>query len=122
VSGNKALRGIFGPDKEEVAGGWRSLHEELNNLCCLTNIVRVMKSRTIRCTRHACITHGRAGKRKLLSVKPEEKTPFGRPRHRWEFNIKMELREIMHEDVEWVHLKLVFRVLMIQVVVLLVVI
>jgi hypothetical protein len=30
---NRVLRGIFGPKREEVAGGWRRLHnEELHNL------------------------------------------------------------------------------------------
>jgi hypothetical protein len=33
VSENRVLRRIFGPKREEVAGGWRSLHnEELHNL------------------------------------------------------------------------------------------
>jgi hypothetical protein len=41
---------------------------------------------------------------KLLVVKPEGKRPFGRPRHRWENNIKMDLREIGWEDVDWMHL------------------
>jgi hypothetical protein len=31
---NRVLRRIFGPKREEVAGGWRQLHnEELHNLC-----------------------------------------------------------------------------------------
>jgi hypothetical protein len=40
------LRRIFGPKKEEVAGGWRRLHnEELHNLYASPNIIRVIKSR-----------------------------------------------------------------------------
>jgi hypothetical protein len=31
-------------------------------------------------------------------------TPLGRPRHRWEDNIKMDLREIGFGDVDWIHL------------------
>jgi hypothetical protein len=31
---------------------------------------------------------------KLLAGKPEGKRPFRRPRHRWEYGIKMDLREI----------------------------
>jgi hypothetical protein len=39
VSGNRVLR-IFGPKKEEVAGGWRRLHNEaLHNLCTLYQIL-----------------------------------------------------------------------------------
>jgi hypothetical protein len=38
------LRRIFGPKREEVAGGWRRLHnEELYNLYVLLNIIRVIK-------------------------------------------------------------------------------
>jgi hypothetical protein len=36
--------------------------------------------------------------------KLEGKKPCGRPRHRWEDNIKMNLREIEWEDVVWMHL------------------
>jgi hypothetical protein len=41
---NKVLRRIFGPKREEVAGGWRRVHnEELHNLYASPNIVRVIK-------------------------------------------------------------------------------
>jgi len=46
---NGALRGIFGPKRDEVTGEWRKLHnEELNNLYSSPNIVRVIKSRRMR--------------------------------------------------------------------------
>jgi hypothetical protein len=39
---NRALRRIFGPKREEVAGGWRTLHnKKLLNLWALSNINRV---------------------------------------------------------------------------------
>jgi hypothetical protein len=42
---NRVLRRIFGPKREEVAGGWRRLHnEELHNLYTSPNIIRVIKS------------------------------------------------------------------------------
>jgi hypothetical protein len=42
------LRSIFGPKRDEVTGEWRKLHnEELNDLYCSPNIVRVIKSRTV---------------------------------------------------------------------------
>ena len=37
---NGVLRRVFGPQKEEVTGEWRKLHnEELNELYCLPNIM-----------------------------------------------------------------------------------
>jgi hypothetical protein len=45
VCENKVLRKIFGPKRDEVTGEWRKLHnEELNDLYCSPNIVRVIKS------------------------------------------------------------------------------
>jgi hypothetical protein len=50
---NRVLRRIFGPKREEVAGGWRRLHnEELRNLHTSLNIIRMMKSRTMRLVGH----------------------------------------------------------------------
>jgi len=34
--------------------------------------------------------------------KPEAKTPLGRPRHRWEHNIKMDLQEVGCGGMEWI--------------------
>jgi hypothetical protein len=50
---NRVLRRIFGSKREEVAGGWRTLHnEELHNLYASPNIVRVIKSKRMRWTVH----------------------------------------------------------------------
>jgi hypothetical protein len=43
---NRVLRRIFGSKRDEITGEWRRLHnEELNDLYCSPNIVRVIKSR-----------------------------------------------------------------------------
>jgi hypothetical protein len=43
------LRRIFGPKREEVAGGWRRLHnEELHNLYVSPNVIQVIKLRGMR--------------------------------------------------------------------------
>jgi hypothetical protein len=53
VSENRVLRRIFGPRREKVAGGWIRLHnEELHNLYASLNIVKVIKSRMMRCAGH----------------------------------------------------------------------
>ena len=44
VSENRVLRRIFGPKRDGITGEWRKLHnEELNDLYCSSNIVRVIK-------------------------------------------------------------------------------
>ena len=63
VSENRVLRRVFGPKRDEVTGDWRKLHnEELSDLYPLPNIVRVVKSRRIRCG-GACGAFGRGERR-----------------------------------------------------------
>jgi hypothetical protein len=51
--GNRVLRRIFGPTRAEIVGGWRKLHnEELHNLCCSSNIIRMIKSSKMRWAGH----------------------------------------------------------------------
>jgi hypothetical protein len=54
---NRVLRGIFGPERDEVIGGWRKLNnEELHNLYCSPSIIRIIKSRRMRLVEHvACV-------------------------------------------------------------------
>ena len=68
------------------------IREEIRNLYSLPNIVRVVKSRRMRWAGHvACMGEGR-GVHRVLVGKPEGKRPLGRPRRRWEDNIKMDLQ------------------------------
>jgi len=53
MSENRVLRRVFGPKRDEVTGEWRKLHnEEIGDLYCSPNIVRVIKSRRIKCVSH----------------------------------------------------------------------
>jgi len=81
---NRVLRRIFGPKRDEVTGEERKLHnEELNDLYCSPNIVRVIKSGKMRWAGHVtCMGEGR-GVYRVLVGKPEGKRPMGRPRRRW---------------------------------------
>jgi hypothetical protein len=92
---NRVLRRIFGPKREEVTGEWRILHnEEMKDLYSLPNIVRVIKSRRLRWAGHvARMGEGRVVYRVLVG-KPEGKRPLGRPRRRWEDNVRMALQEV----------------------------
>jgi hypothetical protein len=49
VLGNRVLRRKFGPQRDEVTGGWKKVHnEELHDRYSSTNFVRVIKSRRMR--------------------------------------------------------------------------
>jgi hypothetical protein len=41
---------------------------------------------------------------KILVGRPKSKSPLGRPRHKWENNIKMDLRETGIDGVDWIWL------------------
>jgi hypothetical protein len=57
---NKVLRRIYGPKRDEVTGKWRKLHnEELNALYSSPNIVRVIKSITIKWAGHVARMGGK---------------------------------------------------------------
>jgi len=92
---NRVLRRVFGPKRDEVTGEWRKIHnEELRDLYSLSNIVRVVKSRRMRWAGNvARMVEGR-GVHRVLVGKPDGNRPLGRPRRRWEDNIKMDLREV----------------------------
>jgi hypothetical protein len=94
VFDNRVLRRVFGPKRDEVTEEWRKLHnEELSDRYSLPNIVRVVKSRRMRWAGHVARMGGR-GVYRILVGKPEGKRPMGKPRRRWEDNIKMGLQEV----------------------------
>jgi hypothetical protein len=92
---NRVLRRIFGAKRDEVTVEWGKLHnEELNNLYSSPNIVRVVKSRRMRWAEHAARMGEGRGVYRVLVGKPEGRRPLGRPRRRWEDNIRMDFREM----------------------------
>ena len=92
---NRVFRRIFGPKREQVTGERRKLHkEELNILYSSPNIVRVTKSRRMGWAGHAAGMGEERGVYRVLVGKPEGKRPLGRPRLRWEDNIKVDLQEV----------------------------
>jgi hypothetical protein len=92
---NRVLRRIFGPKRDEVTWEWRKIHNvELNDLYSSPSIFRVIKSRIMRWVGYvACMGESR-GVYSVLVRKPEGRRPLGRPRHRRETNIKMDLQEV----------------------------
>jgi len=81
-----------------------SSSSSLSDLYSLPNIVRVVKSRRMRWAGDvACMGEGR-GVHRVLVGKPEGKKPLGRPRRRWEDNIKMDLQEVGGGCEDWMEL------------------
>jgi hypothetical protein len=93
---NRVLRRIFGPKRDEATGDWRRLHnEELNDFYSSPNIIRVIKSRKLRWAGHAA---------RMGEERDAYRILVGRPRRRWEDNIKMDIREVGWEDMNWIDL------------------
>jgi hypothetical protein len=101
---NRVLRRIFGPKRDEATGEWRKLHnEELNDLYSSANIVRVIKSRRMRWAGHVAHMGEKTGAYRILVGRPEGRRPLGRPRRRWESNLKLDLQEVGW-GMDWIEL------------------
>jgi hypothetical protein len=75
--------------------------EELNDLYFLPNIVRVVKSRRMRWAGHVTrMGKGRCVHRVLVG-KPKGSRPLGRPRRRWEDNLKKDLQDVGGGWADW---------------------
>ena len=79
---------------------WRKLHNaELH-----AKIIRSLKSRRLIWAGHVAHMDQSRNAYRVLVGKPEGKRPLGRPRRRWEDNIKMDLREVDCDRGEWIDL------------------
>jgi 3-oxoacyl-ACP reductase-like protein len=88
-----------------VTGEWRKLHnEELHDLYSSPNIVRVIKSRRMRWAGNIARLGEKRDVYMVLVGKSERKRPLGRPRCRWEDNIKMDLQEAGCGGMDWIGL------------------
>ena len=97
------LRRIFGPRRDEVTGEWRRLHnEELNDLYCSPNIVRVIKCRRMRWAGHVARMGEERVMYRVLVGKPERMRPLGRPRRRLVDNIRTDLQEVGCGYMDWI--------------------
>jgi hypothetical protein len=98
---NRVLRRIFRTKRDEVMGGWKKLYnEDLHNLYSTPNIIRMIKSKTMRLAGHVGRMEEIRSAYKILVRKPEGKRQFIRPVRRWEDSIKVGLGEIGMEGVD----------------------
>jgi hypothetical protein len=98
---NRVLRRIVRSKRDEMTGGLRKLHnDELHNLYCSPSIIRMIKSRRMGWAGHvAQVVEKRNTYRILVG-----KRPLGSPRRRWVDHIKMSLREIGWDGMDWIDL------------------
>ncbi|KAJ4440720.1 hypothetical protein ANN_08868 [Periplaneta americana] len=102
---NKVLGKIFGAKRDEATGEWRKLHNaELHALYSSPDIIRNIKSRRLRWAGHVARMGESRNAYRVLVGRPEGKRPLGRPRRRWEDNIKMDLREVGYDDRDCINL------------------
>jgi hypothetical protein len=95
---------IFGPKREED-GSRRKLHnDDPHNLYSSPNIVGVIKSRWMRWAGQMARMEEERNIYGVLVGRPESKRPLERPRHRWEYNIRMDLRKIGIDGANWIRL------------------
>jgi hypothetical protein len=95
----------FWSKRDEVTGKWRKLHnEKLNDTYSSPNIIRVIKARRKRGAGHVARMGERRSVQRILVGKPEIKRPLGRPRRRWNDNIKVDLQEVGRGVMDWIDL------------------
>ena len=74
-------------------------------ICTLSlNIVRVIKSRRMRWAGHVARMGEESGMYRISVGKPEGKRPLGRPRRKWEDNIRMDFQEVGCGYMDWIRL------------------
>jgi hypothetical protein len=79
-------------------------NEELRILYSSPDTIRQIKSRRMRWAGHMARMGEERNAYRVLMGKPEGKRPLGRPRRRWEGGIRMDLREIGWESIDWIQL------------------
>jgi hypothetical protein len=93
------------PERDEETGEWRRLHnEELNDLYSSPSIIRVIKSRKLRWAGHIACMGEKTGAYRILVGRPEGRRPLGRPRLKWEDNIKMDVQGVGCGGMDWIEL------------------
>jgi len=89
-----------------VIGGGRVLNNDvLQNLNASPDIIRVIKSRKMRGDGHVA-RMGKMGCTQYFRWKTYREEQLRRPRHRWEDNIQMDVREMGLQGVDWMHVAL----------------
>jgi hypothetical protein len=100
---NGVLRKICQPKRKEVTEGWKKLcNEEIHGLYFALYIFEVIEK--MRLAGHVACMVERWGRFRVVVVKPEGKRPHAKLLHRWECNVKIDLKDMGWEGMEWINL------------------
>jgi hypothetical protein len=77
---------------------------KFNNFYSSPSTIRMIKSRRMKWAGHVVRIGEKRNAYKILVGKPEGRRPLGKPRRRWVDNIKMDLKEIEWDDIDWTDL------------------
>ena len=94
---NRVLREIVGLKRVEVTGEWSRLHTEELHAASSPIVNPMIKSRRMRWAGHVACMGERRGVYRVLVGETWGNETLGRPRRRWEDNIKMDLHEVDEE-------------------------
>jgi hypothetical protein len=98
----KSILVCFWARRNEVTREWRRLCNEVYDQYFSPSNILVIKSRRMRLAGHvACMGERRSAYRVLVG-RPEGRRPLGRPWHRWEGNIKMDLQDLGWGSMDWI--------------------
>ena len=102
---NKVLRKTSEAKRDEITGERRKLHNaQLHAMYSSPNIFRNLISRRLRWAGHVARMEQSTNAYRVSVGKLEGKRPLGRPRRRWEDNIKVDLREVGCDPGNWINL------------------
>jgi hypothetical protein len=93
----RALRKIFGSERDEAIGYWRRLrNDELHDLYS-PSVIRLSESRRMRLAGHVVHLGETIGAYRVVVGKHEGERPLRRPTRKWDDNIKMDVKKINSE-------------------------
>ncbi|PNF29483.1 hypothetical protein B7P43_G04554, partial [Cryptotermes secundus] len=102
---NRVLSRIFRSKRGHVTGGWSKLHyEELHNLYSSPSVIRMIKSGRMRWAGQVARMGEKKNTCRILVGNSEGRRPLRKPRRGWVNNIKLDLREIERDGIDWIDL------------------
>ena len=99
---NGVLRRILGPVYDEEEGGYRRRHNwEIRELTGQIKLQNEVILRRLRYAGHCARMGDDRMPKKILNGRVQGRRPLGRPRYRWNDNIKQDIRDVINHPEQW---------------------